>query len=277
MPILIDLSKIIVNESLVICNQNSGHVEIKALRQRVLKTVREIKQHQSKHYGDLVLCLNSHSSWRRDIFPYYTATRRPRKKVADWSEVISGENRLRDEFTEYLPYRVIEVDKCEASDVIGALAGSFTSPVLLISSDMGLFQAHYQNTEQWDLVGMRFFSEAHSQLELNKHIILGAPDHSVPNFLSPDDAIASKRKQAAITNKDLALWVNENPKKFCDEETYPYYKRNEKLLDLSKMPSKLTESIFDRYRFFPLADRSKLFEYFTKVGSRELMGNINGF
>ena len=77
--------------------------------------------------------------------------------------------------------------------------------------------------------------------------------------------------------KKVSVWSELDPDAFCEGEQLRNYRRNEMLIDLTKIPEWLQTNIVDEYDNLPEVGRSKLFNYFIKHKLKILMEQINEF
>jgi hypothetical protein len=99
----------------------------------------------------------------------------------------------------------------------------------------------------------------------------------IPNFLSSDDCFVAESRQKPVTEKKLNKWLEEEPESFCDEVMLRNYKRNELLIDLSKIPTEYQEKILETYENTPKRGREKLLNYFIQNRMKQLMEHIQEF
>jgi len=121
--IILDLNQVMISNMMMQLN-HSDEVEEDLVRHMILNSIRMYKQKFSADYGELIIACDDKNYWRKDIFPYYNAHRKEDRKASthDWNKIFECLNKIRDELKEYFPYRVIQVDRAEADDIIGVLA-----------------------------------------------------------------------------------------------------------------------------------------------------------
>jgi hypothetical protein len=112
---------------------------------------------------------------------------------------------------------------------------------------------------------------------LKLHIIKGDTGDGIPNFLSEDDAIVAGVRQKSVTEKKLNIWLKEEPQVFCDSDMMRRYKRNEALIDLSKVPAEYQENILNTYNSTPKKGREKLLTYFINNRMKLLIEHLQEF
>ena len=189
-------------------------------------------------------------------------------------------NKIRDELKENAPYKVIEIDTCEADDIIATLATKYSSneKVMILSSDKDFAQLQkFKNVDQFSPILKKHIKEELPKLQLKQLIIRGDKTDGIPNILSADDVFVTGGRQKPITNKKIINWLNENPKDFCNEDMYRNYTRNETLIDLSKVPEELKEKILHSYDTFQVKTKQHFMNYMIKKRLKNLLEVIDEF
>ena len=274
-------------------NHTDAKIEEGLVRHMVLNAIRSYKQKFGEEYGEIIIACDDKNYWRRKIYPYYKANRKKSREESDidWTSIFECFNKIRDELKEYFPYRVLKVDTAEADDIIGTLAqqyGSYlvghdTIKILIMSGDKDFIQLQkFANVKQYDPVRKKFISHKNPELYLKEHIMRGDTGDGVPNFLSPDDVFVTKGRQKPIRQTNLDKWVNQSPETFGDieligETMVRGYKRNESLIDLSKIPSDIYNMVVTQYHEQKDKKRGDLLNYFIKFKLKNLMPLIGDF
>jgi 5'-3' exonuclease len=287
--ILIDLNQVMISNLMMQLNSNASNpIDENLIRHMVLNSIRMYNVKFKDTYGDIVICCDDKKYWRRDFFPYYKAGRKKDRDASpfDWNLIFETLNKVRDEIKEHFPYKVIQVDKTEADDVIATLTQKFgvqlknstTEKILILSSDKDFMQLQkFANVEQFSPMGKKFLKCGDPDKFLKEHIFKGDRSDGIPNFLSCDDTFVTEARQKPVTEKKLNKWLEEEPESFCDEVMLRNYKRNELLIDLSKIPTEYQEKILDAYDNAPKRGREKLLNYFIQNRMKQLMEHIQEF
>jgi hypothetical protein len=287
--ILIDLNQVMISNLMMQLNSNASNpIDENLIRHMVLNSIRMYNVKFKDTYGDIVICCDDKKYWRRDFFPYYKAGRKKDRDASpfDWNLIFETLNKVRDEIKEHFPYKVIQVDKTEADDVIATLTQKFgvqlknstTEKILILSSDKDFMQLQkFANVEQFSPMGKKFLKCGDPDKFLKEHIFKGDRSDGIPNFLSCDDTFVTESRQKPVTEKKLNKWLEEEPESFCDEVMLRNYKRNELLIDLSKIPTEYQEKILDAYDNAPKRGREKLLNYFIQNRMKQLMEHIQEF
>lgn len=287
--ILIDLNQVMISNLMMQINSNASNaIDENLIRHMVLNSIRMYNTKFKDEYGEIVICSDDKKYWRRDFFPYYKAGRKKDREASpfDWNLIFETLNKVRDEIKENLPYRVIQVDKTEADDIIGTLCHKYgtqlnnatTEKILILSSDKDFMQLQkFANVEQFSPMAKKFLRTNDAGKFLKEHILKGDRSDGIPNFLSSDDTFVAESRQKPVTEKKLNSWLEQEPEVFCDETMLRNYKRNEMLIDLSKIPQDIQAKILEHYDSANQNGRDKIFNYFIKYRLKMLMEHIQEF
>lgn len=272
--ILLDLNQVMISNLMVQIQGGKAEVQEDLVRHMVLNSIRLYRQ-KFKEYGELVICCDDKNYWRKDVFPYYKAHRKAdrEKSDIDWKKVFEILNKVREELKENFPYRVLQVERAEADDIIGTLTHKFgvylnnetTDKILVLSGDKDFGQLQrYVNVDQFSPVMKRWIRVNDARRFLKEHIMKGDRGDGIPNFLSKDSCIIAKERQKPLASKKIDLWVDMKPEDFCNEEMLRNFKRNEQLVDLEMVPDAIQEEIMSQYENYQIPDRKGLLNYFIK-------------
>jgi len=261
-------------------NSDRGKVSIGLVRHMALNSLRANRVKFKKKYGELVIACDA-NSWRKQVFPHYKANRKKDSDSGiDWAAFYEACNLVIAELDQHFQYPVVRFQSAEADDVIATLAEKYHTlePILILSSDKDFSQLQkFSGVEQYNPVQNKMIECTNPELFLKEHIIRGDSGDGIPNFLSQDDSFVNKVRQKAILSKNLGNWLLQEPEQFCNEETLPRYRRNERLIDFSFIPEEVKTGIIDTYRSQLGKERSGLFEYFARSGLRDLTQHAGDF
>jgi hypothetical protein len=238
-------------------------------------------------YNELVICCDDKSYWRKDLFPYYKASRKKERQASsiDWNSIFITLNNIRDELRENMPYLVIQVPHAEADDIIATLCHEFGEtnrdegkPILILSGDKDFVQLQkYWNVDNYNPVLKKDIRVDNPERYLREHIMLGDRGDGIPNFLSDDDTFVAGKRQKSISRLKLAEWAELEPEEFCTKEMLIGYIRNKALVDLSKIPADISGQVLNQYYSGTQNSRSKIIEYFMEKKLRKLMSDVQAF
>ena len=285
--ILLDLNQVMIANLMIQIQGGKADLQEDLIRHMVLNSIRLYRQ-KFRDYGELVICADDKNYWRKDVFPYYKAHRKEdrEKSDLDWKMIFETLNKVKSEIKEYFPYRVIQVARAEADDVIGTLTNKFgvylnnetNERILILSGDKDFGQLQkYANVEQFSPVTKRWVKVPDPRRFLREHIMKGDRGDGIPNFLSNDSCIVAKERQKPLASKKLNLWVDQEPEDFCNEEMLRNYKRNEQLVDLDFVPNEIRNEVNRQYEEYEIPDRKGLLNYFIKNRLKLLTECIGDF
>lgn len=285
--IIVDMNQVMIS-TLMASMRGYNVVEENLIRHMVLNTLRMNRMKFKDEFGELVIACDGRKYWRKDIFPYYKASRKKSREQSkiDWESVFQILNKVRDEIRDNFPYPVIQVAEAEADDIIATickvegreLGGD---PILILSGDKDFIQLHkYSNVKQYDPTRKRWIAHNDPSLYLKEHVLRGDTGDGIPNFLSPDDVFVSagRQKQLRQTVIDQILSADwpEDWTGMTDQLLRNYH-RNLTLIDLERIPENVQNDILSDYEEQKGKSRSKLFNYFVKNKLKNLMENLNEF
>ena len=236
-------------------------------------------------YGkEVIIACDSYDNWRKKIFPYYKASRAKNREDSgiDWTSVFKTFDKILAELKESFPYNVIRIVECEADDIIAVLCMNSKDPVVIVSGDKDFRQLQrFKNVKQYDPIKKQMISEAQPERYLRRHIMTGDSVDGIPNFLSDGDTFLTPGKRSkTLGEKKLSLWEDLEPEAFCNETDIVGYHRNAALIDMTKIPQNIQESILTKYKEGKEDIKSRTFNllpYFIEKKLRNLSSNIDDF
>ena len=264
----------------------SKNVEPDFVRHMVLNSLRSYRSKFQGEFGELVLCYDNKTNWRREYFPNYKHSRRKGRKESklDWNNIFDTLHMIKSELTEFFPYKVLEVDNAEADDIIASVVFHVASEpknyekVLILSSDKDFIQLQkYNFVSQYSPMQKKFVNGVDPTTYIKEHILKGDRGDGVPNFLSPDNTFVDELRQRPLSKRKLEAWIDLEPNDYCNEEMMRNYQRNRTLIDLSYIPDDIKEKCTETFLDAPEGNRKHLLNYFIKKKLKSLMENIGDF
>lgn len=253
----------------IMANKN---LEQDLVRHMILNTLRMYRQKfPKKDYGDVILACDAPNNWRREVFPQYKANRRKNRSESDfnWDEAFRILNETREEIRVNFPYKLIQVDGCEADDVIGTLAyntqefGQYEN-VVIISADHDFAQLQVlDNVKQFSPIAKKFVVEKNPRLKLLNHIFKGDPGDGVPNVLSDDNVFVEGIRQTPLSQKKMDGMIADldDGELLYAASWYRNYQRNQRLVDLQYTPEHLKAKILEEFQKPPQGKGSLILPY----------------
>lgn len=277
--IIIDMNQISLASLMMHLNMTKEKtVDEGMVRHMILNSIRLYRNMFKKEYGEVILTYDSKHYWRRDYFPQYKMNRKKAREndSKDWDNIFGVLNKIKAEFKEYLPYKYLEVYGAEADDIIGTLCKQEFEPIMIVSGDKDFIQLHkYENVNQYSPILKKHVNGHNPDTYIRTHILKGDTSDGVPNVLSPDITFTEGLRQRPLGKKKIETWLESMDS--MPEETKRNYQRNEKLIDLDKIPQELEEQILTEIDGAPHGDRSKLLNYFIDNKLKELTESIGDF
>ena len=283
--ILVDMNQVTLS-NLMVQLGGSKNVEPDFVRHMVLNSLRSYRSKFQGEFGELVLCYDNKTNWRREYFPNYKHSRRKGRKESklDWNYIFDTLHMIKSELIEFFPYKVLEVDNAEADDIIASVVFHVASEpknyekVLILSSDKDFIQLQkYNFVSQYSPMQKKFVNGVDPTTYIKEHILKGDRGDGVPNFLSPDNTFVDELRQRPLSKRKLEAWIDLEPNDYCNEEMMRNYQRNRTLIDLSYIPDDIKEKCTQTFLDAPEGSRKHLLNYFIKKKLKSLMENIGDF
>ena len=287
--ILIDYSQVAISNIAVQLAMSKGKnvLSVPMVRHMILNSIRGyVHRFKNEYSNEVVICVDGPDPWRRDIFEQYKAKRREGRESSstDWESVFGLIHTIKEEIRDNFPYKVVQLDKVEADDIIAVICKKHhDNKVLIISGDKDFQQLQkYPNIDQYSPTKKEFVKTDSPQEYVYEHILKGDTSDGIPNFLSPDDTFVNRIKQKPVSKKKLAGWLDSlmrgnDPQDFCNEYHYRNFQRNQRLIDFDYIPDDIETDIYKQYEKATVSDRSKILPYMIKNDLRELIGKIEEF
>lgn len=305
--ILIDFTQIVIGAACALQSElkgasRSGYEDI--VRHVALSSVLNLKRQFGKKYGAPVLCTDGRHYWRTAYFPFYKWSRHHARDTGadssiDWTLMFEVVNQLRQEFSEVLPYRVINVTGAEADDVIAVLTQHSSKelrdvpgklmaepePILIASSDKDFKQLQLlgDHIRQWSPVMKKFITGSHREIEAWRieHIVKGDSGDGVPNIFSPDDVFtraSEGARQTRVSSKRLQEFIEHGASALKTEDERRGWDRNQTLVDLAFIPEKVRADVLEAYEnSAPKGGINTVRAYLIEHKCRLLMRDLQDF
>ena len=253
---------------------------ISFLRHCLLNQLRSYSRKFHEEYGEMTVCLEGGSCWRKDVFPNYKAQRAKSRidSGLDWEQIFRDMNQITEELQEVMPWKFIRVKGLEADDVIAILARNAASlsgsdvfgepsPVMIVSNDKDYAQLQeYPWVRQYLPRKGTTVVERKPRAALLDLIVHGDKADGIPNINSDIDTFADGGRQRPIT-RELMSDILARGGKALDESQKKRFRENETLISFDKIPEEYTDKVISAWKeCSPSRNRMKLFEYLAKTG-----------
>ena len=274
---LVDFSQIVIGSYMMASKFSSA--DMNTIRPAVLNTLRLYRTKFVSEFGELILCCDDRKSWRKELFPNYKASRKKTRSAApiDWDNLYECLNQLKEELSEWFPYKVLQVEKAEADDIIAVLVGLANERTLILSSDKDFIQLHHFNVRQYSPIQKKFV-EGDAKWSLHEKLVKGDVGDGVPNIMSDDNVFVDEgRRQKPITKKKVDAWYELDPDMYCSSEMLRNYNRNKQLVDLGEVPESIRINIRTQFETTAVGDRKRLLTYFINHRLKNLTESLSEF
>jgi len=278
MALLVDFSQIVIGSYMTAAKYST--VDMDVIRPAVLNTLRIYRNKFVSEYGELILCCDDRHTWRKDIFPNYKASRKKTRKVSgiDWNNLYDCLNQLKDELSYWFPYKLIQVEKAEADDIIAILVNLIQERTLILSSDKDFVQLQNFNIRQYSPMQKKFVDSESAERSLHEKIVRGDVGDGIPNIMSDDNVFIDEgRRQKPVTKKKVDAWYDLDPDMYCTAEMLRNYKRNKQLIDLGEVPDSIRLNIIKQFETTKVGERSRLLTYFVNHRLKNLTESLSEF
>jgi 5'-3' exonuclease len=280
--IIVDFNQVCISNLMAqVGNHTDLVVEEDLVRHMILNSLRLYKQKFGRIYGQMVIACDDKNYWRKQIFPYYKAGRKKSREESDidWAGMFEVLNKIRQEVKDNLPYTVIQVENCEADDIIATLCAIIPEDIIILSADKDFIQLHRDNIIQFDPIRKRNVQVENPARYLKELVIRGDSGDGVPNALSPDNSFVDGIKQKPVRSNKLDVWLDMSWDQLREvPELKDGIDRNKKLIDLFEIPLDIKHKIGDEYTAQTITKKKvDILGYLQKHKLKSLIENINDF
>lgn len=294
MAILIDFSGIAHAAVAVMESELQGQSEkeyISIIRHVIITSILSYKKKYSKQYGEVIICCDGPSYWRREYYKPYKANRKKSREESklDWDLIFRAMSTVRDELELHFPYRVIRLERCEADDVIACLTKYFRTEfgnmqkVMIIAADSDMSQLQqYQEVKQWSPKTKKLIELTRKEVQefVNVSTVKGQKKDGIPSIKQADDALISEEKIRApnIYIEEVQKFLEQGIDACVDDEQRRRYLRNQTLFNFDFIPEDINTSIISSYEV-PLKkfDRMKLMNFLIQNRCSRLLTSLEDF
>lgn len=273
-----DLSQIML--AAILGSAKDTPIDIENVRGMMLGMIKNLNFKFRRSHGELVLAADGVGPyWRQKIFPHYKGNRKKRRETdtTDWVKVYEVVDQFKTELRLNFHYRFIEIPHVEADDIIGVLCTEHAKheDIMIISMDKDFIQLHNKRVRQYDPIRDRFIKHDNPKQYLLEHIIRGDSGDGIPNMLSDDDVFMVGKRQVSMTE---ARFADLKKKVMSDDaSTKERFRRNARLIALSKIPEEHCASILSAYESEAGKSKGLMRHYFAEHGLIRYSQSIGEF
>ena len=285
LAILIDINHLVIANIMKTPGIKTNMIDQNLVIHSALNSIRAAKTKLKQKYGNIIICCDNKDYWRRSYFPYYKYSRKKTrdKSVIDWSIIHNALNRITEDLKEYFPYKVINVHKAEADDVICVLLEDVLREEknVIFSTDKDFLQLQRMPwVDQFSPRAHVYLKSDDPEGELFEKIIGGDTGDGIPNVLSDSDVFVNdkkRQKRLTVGKKKELQKIGTLEESSIDKTILENFERNKTLIDLRCVPDDVRQSIVEEYNSQSPGDRNKVMQYFIDNRMSELMKKIQEF
>lgn len=194
------------------------------------------------------ICCDASRNWRKKYFEPYKAHRKEARDKfdIDWEQFYATIEEVIVGFRSNFPFYVMQQDWLEADDLVAYLTRKHPNDEkILVSSDSDFVQLlRYPNTKIYCPVKQQFIECDNPLFFLERKIVMG--DKNSDNIPSIAPRVGPKTAETLIADGIIDNILNDIPlseeySKYNVKEMKENYKRNSKLIDLTKTPGALID------------------------------------
>lgn len=294
---LIDFSQISLATALMNFEPKQP-IQLGMLRHLVLNTIKQnLNTFKKQGYSEFIICVDNSTDgyWRKDIGYYYKQHRKIDRDESDWDfeGYFNNIHIIVDELKQNMPYKIIDINRIEADDIIAVLTKKFcleSIPVMIVSSDGDFTQLHKYGAKQYSPAQKKAVKPKHGspQADLMYKLLKGDKKDTVAPFNMRSDfhitkldgerakSIATKFVEKCIdaTEEELHELLLEKQEGI---DQLARFKENQKLIDFDYIPEYIQNQILDSYTEANMQPKSKIYPYFVRSQLTQLMKDISMF
>ena len=224
----------------------------------------------------IVLTVDDEHSWRYGIYPLYKANRKAKREKskinykAFYPVMDSFIESIKTTFTNI---RVIKVPECEGDDTIAILSKKLIDDIVIISGDSDLNQLTSDRVKQFDPMAGKFIESINVEKALQLKILMGDKGDFIPAIKPKTGPVTAAKILEQGYDEFLKTIENDFERSTIDAN----YKRNIELIDLSMIPCRLSNDVWEAYNNYTISpiDKMKLMSFFCKNSLMKLMSEWN--
>lgn len=256
--IIVDYSQTVISSLMVnLKEDNTKEITLDYVQKIVEQSLSTYEEKFKDEYGELVVACDSKKKyWRKQFFPLYKLHRKKARENSkyDWNFIFEALSTVKDNLKKSTDFKVLEIDHCEADDIIAVLAECKDEPFLIISGDHDFVQLQkFSNVKQFSSIKNDFVNYG-SNIDyiLFEHIVKGDRGDGIPNVLSADDVIINNVRQKPIQSKKIKQWQTDSSTMPHDRGFRRNFDRNKKLIDFSEIPEEYKTAIINNYNNYEI-------------------------
>jgi hypothetical protein len=255
-------------------------VSTNMLRHLIFNSILKVRRMFKNQYPELVIACDANHYWRKDAFEFYKAHRKASREDDgfDWVAFHESFNIITEEIRRVFPYKVLEVDECEADDVIGVLTRKLKHPMLVYAKD-GDYHQCLKNplVKLYNPYTQALVERGDVDRLLIEKICRGDAGDGIPNIFSIPNSFVDKIRQKPATEKKMTEFLDAFAKCTNSEsDEFKRYVKNEELISFEKIPQKQVDDILAAYNETVINPYNKniVFQYLSQRDLAQIGGNF---
>lgn len=226
-----------------------------------------------KDVKTIVLAIDDKKSWRYEVWPRYKEDRK-KKKDDDkfpWDLFLEKYQEFMDEVKTHLPFKVINVPRAEGDDIIGTIALNTPDISEIVSNDKDFLQLCSDKVKVYNPMKQEHTIHPDPKFFLVEQCFIGQAKDSIFNIITPDDWPEGKRKPGfgeKAFEKAVEYGISEY---ITDKGLENNFKRNLRLIDLSKTPEDIKKQIMDAYNDYVYPHPENIWKFIKNNNWPELI------
>lgn len=238
---------------------------------------------------EVILAVDGADSWRKLCFSRYKEGRKKqRRDDIDWDTLFQEYNKLCNLIKQYIPFKVIKVNRAEGDDVIATLCKHIDKQCIISSTDSDFLQLSDNRVSIYNPTKKEFMKLNEPRDEfISKLCLQGQGKDNILNAKTPSDYPDELRKPPLgektadkIIGEGLDKFLDTHQhieKTFTDEDGNQYtyekrfyprdnFQRNQILIDFENIPKVIDKTIKNVYDNYELPDPDYMYEFFKING-----------
>lgn len=231
------------------------------------------------HANEVILALDSSNSWRKDIHPKYKDNRRKRKEKDDginWEMVFATYNSINTDIKDYIPFKVMKLDRCEADDIIGVITlNNSAENIVIVSNDEDFKQLVSDRVRMFSPYHNKFIEGINPEEYLTAACLCGQSKDDIWNVLTPLNYEEGKRKPGFGPKKLEKVLEYGVTKWLKDNKLEERFEINRQLMDFRLIPEQIKVNILKEYSEYKYPHPKKIYQFFKKQEWPEYLERIS--
>lgn len=230
-----------------------------------------------KKAREVVLAVDDRKSWRYEVWSRYKESRKKKrdKDKFDWDEFFARYTALQEEFKKHFPFKILNLERAEADDIIGVITLNTNHQIHIISTDKDFLQLYNANRVRiFNPMKQTEVSHPNPNMFLVQECLIGQAKDDIFNIKTPLDWPEGKRKPGfgpKALDKVIAYgwkdWLKDN-------DLVERFVFNRQLMDFSKIPEDIKKGVLEQYNSYETPTPDMIYEFFKENQWPEYLENL---